>query len=366
MEVFSKAFNRPKDRLSKTKKSIFNSLFFGEKKLKDNEQLFQLAKISYMRNYVSNALETINLCLESGNSEKWEYFAFKANCYEDLSEYKKAIENYEIAIELSENDEDVYALYHQIGFCFLNLKNDNKAKEFYTFALQLKTNLQSKNKEDLEGLDGGVLLGVSLQRIYNNRGNARKNLGELNDAIIDCEKAISIDKNYSNPYLLLSQIYDLKGYQEKSLEFLKASARLGNNSAKNKLDEIGINQTTIGSNSIGNVRFELEQCLKATFEQHDLNKGKLLAEELINKGVNDIIPYLCLSAVYGTQENWRLCEKYSLEGLKFDNNNAMLLNHTGVAMCELGNSNGLKYLEYGKNLGDPNCSGNYNYWRTKI
>ena len=33
MEVFSKAFNRPKDRLLKTKKSIFNSLFFGEKKL---------------------------------------------------------------------------------------------------------------------------------------------------------------------------------------------------------------------------------------------------------------------------------------------------------------------------------------------
>ena len=61
------------------------------------------------------------------NQEKWEYFAFRANCYEDLQEYKKAIENYEIAIELSENDEDVYALYHQIGFCYLNLKNDLKA-----------------------------------------------------------------------------------------------------------------------------------------------------------------------------------------------------------------------------------------------
>ena len=366
MEVFSKAFNRPKDRLLKTKKSIFNSLFFGEKKLKDNEQLFQLATTSYLHNDVKNALKTINSCLESRNSEKWDYFAFRANCYEDLQEYKKAIENYEIAIELSENDEDVYALYHQIGFCYLNLKNDSKAKEFYTYALQLKTNLQNNNKEDLEGLDGGVLLGVTFQRIYNNRGNAKKNLGELNEAIEDCEKSISIDRNYSNPYLLLSQIYDLKGMKEKSLEFLKVSARLGNNYAKKKLDEIGVNQTTINSNSIGNVRFELEQCLKATFEQHDLNRGKLLAEELINKGVNDIIPYLCLSAVYGTIENWRLCEKYSLEGLKYDKNNAMLLNHTGVAMCELGNPNGLKYLEYGKNLGDQNCSGNYNYWRNRI
>ncbi len=228
MEIFSKAFNRPKKRLSKTQKSIFNFLFFGEKKIKDNEQLFQLATTSYLHNDVNNALKTINSCIESGSNEKWDYFAFRANCYEDLQEYKKAVENYEIAIELSENDEDVYALYHQIGFCFLNLKNDNKAKEFYTYALQLKTNLQSKNKEDLEGLNGGVLLGVSFQRIYSNRGNAKKNLGELNEAIVDCEKAIEYGEDYSNPYLLLSQIYDLKGDDEKSFENIEIAAILGN------------------------------------------------------------------------------------------------------------------------------------------
>lgn len=228
MEIFSKAFNRPKNRLAKTQKSIFNFLFFGEKKIEDNVQLFQLATTSYLHNDVNNALQTINSCIESGSNEKWDYFAFRANCYEDLQEYKKAIENYEIAIELSENDEDVYALYHQIGFCYLNLKNDIKAKEFYTYALQLKTNLQSKNKEDLEGLDGGVLLGVSFQRIYNNRGNAKKNLGELNEAIIDCEKAIEYGEDYSNPYLLLSQIYDLKGDDEKSFENIEIAAILGN------------------------------------------------------------------------------------------------------------------------------------------
>lgn len=305
MDIFSKAFNRPKNRLSKTKKSIFNTLFFGEAKLKDNEKLFQLATTSYLHNDVNNALKTINSCLEAGSSEKWEYFAFRANCLEDLKEFKKAIENYEIAIELNENDEDVYALYHQIGYCYLNLKIDEKAKEFYTYALQLKSHLKSKNKEDLEGLDGGVLLGVTFQKMYNNRGNALKNLGEFNNAIIDCEKAISIDRNYSNPYLLLSQIYTQIGNNEKSLECLKVSARLGNNFAKKKLEEIGVNQTSINSNSTGNIRFELEQCLKATFEQHDFNRGKLLAEELINKGVQDIIPYLCLSALYATRENWK-------------------------------------------------------------
>jgi len=111
---------------------------------------------------------------------------------------------------------------------------------------------------------------------------------------------------------------------------------------------------------------ELENCLKVTFEQHDLYNGKLLAEELINNGVNDIIPYLCLSAVYWTLENWKLCKKYSLEGLRFDNNNAMLLNHTGVAMCELGECIGLRFLEHGENIGALDCKRNFNYWRNRI
>lgn len=366
MEIFSQAFNRPKNRLSKTQKSIFNTIFFGKDKLKDNDRLFILAKSSYSNNDIQNALKYINLCLESGSNDRWEYFAFKANSLEDLGDFSEAIRNYETAIELSENDESVYAQYHQIGYCYLNLNNDKKAMDFYTYALQLKIHIQSKNKIDLEGLDGGILLGVPLKRIYNNRGNALKNLNELAKAIEDCNSAIKLDENYSNPYLLLSQIYSLMGNEEKALEKLKTSSRLGNNQAKKMLDKIGVKRTVINNNSSGILRSRLEECLITTFEQHNSLEGKRLSEALINEGVNDITPYLCLSAVYGRQENWRLCEEYSLEGLKYDNNNAMLLNHTGVAMCEQGKVNGIRYLEHGKNLGDSNCAGNYDYWKNRI
>ncbi|WP_028123696.1 tetratricopeptide repeat protein [Epilithonimonas tenax] len=228
MEIFTKAFGRTRNKLSKSKKSIFNSIFFGEKKINENEKLFQVATTSYLHNDIANALKNIDTCLKSGSTEKWEYFAFRANCLEEKREYKKAIEDYEVAIELNVYDENVYALYHQIGFCYLNLNNNEKAVEFYTYALQLKNHLKNKGKEDLEGLDGGVLIGVPFKRIHNNRGNALKNLNRFDDAITDCEKAIEYDENYSNPYLLLSQIYSLKGNEEESIENLEFSAILGN------------------------------------------------------------------------------------------------------------------------------------------
>lgn len=153
---------------------------------------------------------------------------------------------------------------------------------------------------------------------------------------------------------------------EKALEKLKRSARLGDEKAKEKLEEIGVTQSTVNSSAIGNTRVELERCLRLTFEEHNLTAGKLLAEKIINSGIQDLIPYLCLSAIYGTSEDWRNCEIYSVKGLQFDENNFMLLNHTGVAMCEQGNRNGLVYLRKGAELGDANCLNNYRYWQQRI
>lgn len=153
---------------------------------------------------------------------------------------------------------------------------------------------------------------------------------------------------------------------EKALEKLKRSARLGDETAKEKLQEIGVNQSTVSSSTTGNTRIELERCLRLTFEEHNLTVGKQLAEKLISSGVQDLIPYLCLSAIYGTSEDWKNCEEYSIKGLRFDKNNFMLLNHSGVAMCEQGNRNGLTYLRKGAELGDTNCLNNFRYWQQRI
>lgn len=237
MGIFEKAFGnkRPKN----TKKRTFGNIFKG---LSSNYlQSYQKAISDYSAKNLQSALNNIDKTIEKADVNDWKHFAFRANIYEDLGRYEKAIKDYEIAIGYSSSDIYVYALYHQIGFCFLSLGNDNKAIEFYSYAIELKSqHPNTEHNPDQEGMDLGVLLGVPFKRMYNNRANAKKNIGKLNEAVEDCKKSLNYDKNYSNPYLMLSQIYSSAGQEEKAIEFLKISAQLGNRSALSTLKQIGL------------------------------------------------------------------------------------------------------------------------------
>ncbi len=167
----------------------------------------------------------------------WKKSAYKANLLEDTKRFQEAIAEYINAIDKAGEDQTVYALYHQIGYCYLNLGNDKKASQFYTYAIDLKSEVQG---QDLEGLDNGVLLGVPFKRMYNNRANAQMNQGNLNEALTDCQASLSYDKTYSNPYLLLAQIYSKAGNESEAIKNMKISAQLGNKSAKSYLVSAGI------------------------------------------------------------------------------------------------------------------------------
>lgn len=236
MNIFEIAFSRKRSSFENEKTS--NSIFYGNKGKDDSEKFFILAETSYLHNDLSNALQMINQSIEMGGNSNWKNFAFKANCLEDLQVYNDAIKNYEKAIELNGNDADVYALYHQIGFCYLTIGNNEKAEEFYTYAIDLKQEFQKTGKEDLEGLDGGVLIGIPFNRMYNNRANARKNQNKLNEAFEDCKKSISFDQDYSNPYLLLSQIFSKAGQEQEAIKYLRISAQLGNPNAIRMLNQL--------------------------------------------------------------------------------------------------------------------------------
>jgi tetratricopeptide (TPR) repeat protein len=188
-----------------------------------------------------DALASINIVIKKSDINDWQHYAFRGNVYEDLREYKQAITDYEQAIKFNANEIQVYALYHQIGFCYLSLGNNQKAFEFYTQAIDLKKqHPNSLQNKDLEGMDGGVMLGLSFKKMYNNRANALKNLGKLNEAVEDCKKSLSFDKNYSNPYLMLSQIYSKAGQEQEATKYLQISAQLGNQSAISILRQLGI------------------------------------------------------------------------------------------------------------------------------
>jgi hypothetical protein len=153
---------------------------------------------------------------------------------------------------------------------------------------------------------------------------------------------------------------------KKFLGLLKKDARLGDETAKQKLDELGVNQHKADSFAVGLEREKLERCLQLTFELHDSVEGRKLSEQLINDGVKDIIPWLCLSAIYGTLEEWNKCAYFSLKGLEYNENHTMLLNHLGVSMCYESDRNGLDYLKRGMILGDEGCKANYEHWRYRM
>lgn len=236
MDVFEKAFGHK--RRGNTKKRTLSNIFKG---LNSGYVIFyDAATKDYLNGNLHEALSNINKAIDKSDINDWCHYAFRANVYEDLKNYQQAISDYKQAIEYALDDITVYALYHQIGHCYLNLNNNHKASEFYTYSINLKKqHPNTENCPDQEGLNGGVILGIPLKKMYNNRGNASLNLGLLNDAITDCEMAINLDKNYSNAYLLAAQIYAKKGNQEQALTFMMISANLGNRTAISMLQRLG-------------------------------------------------------------------------------------------------------------------------------
>jgi tetratricopeptide (TPR) repeat protein len=237
METFENAFRRA--RTENTKKRTFANLLGG---ISSNYLTFYQSAINaYNNQNLNSALENINKTIEKSDINDWKHLAFRANVLEDLGKLQDAMSDYEKAIEFSGNDINVYALYHQIGFCYLNLGNNTKAVEFYSYAIELKhRHPNTASNQDSEGMDMGVMLGIPFKRIYNNRANAYLNLGQLDESLEDCKKSISYDKNYSNPYLVLANVYSKAGQEAKAIEYLKISAQLGNRNAQSTLREIGL------------------------------------------------------------------------------------------------------------------------------
>jgi len=245
--IFSKAFGRERNKNLRNPNRELRDL--GNALNEDMRYVvyFQTAIDNYYSNDFNNAVQFVNNAISVCPFDHWRHFAFRGNIFEEVGQYEDAIQDYVNAIDIYGNDIYVYALYHQIGWCFLNLKNDTKAVEFYTYAIELKK-LHPNNEynEDLEGMDNGVVVGKEFKQMYVNRGNSLKNIGKLDDARKDCLEAINLDKNYSNPYLLLHQIFDKANIKDKALLFLETAAEMGNQNAIRMLKqykwEVGINQ----------------------------------------------------------------------------------------------------------------------------
>lgn len=331
------------------------------------KQLFQKANDLYISGFYDKSLELINQILSLSKVNNWKYLAFKANVLEDLKKYQDAIANYSRAIEWSNNEAQVYALFHQIGFCYLSLGSNSKAEDFYTTAINLKTkHPNTKFIPDIEGMDGGVMLGVKFARMYNNRGNARKNLKKFNEALLDCEMALKIDPYYANTYLLKGQIKYEQGKVDEAIQLIKKSSDLGHKSAINILNEINQKESFKKNSSVKeDPDVVLKRALNAS-DNGNYNEAIRLGHELLNE-YNSPTGYYVLGIVYTIVEKYDLALNNCLETNKYFTDVPDNLNRLGVCYCSLGNiPQGLTYFKRGMQLGDSNCRGNYNYWINQL
>lgn len=362
--------------------SIFKKLFGFEKKENTNTRTFgnldralktgyledyQTAENAYLSGNLGEALNYINSTIKKSDISDWKHYAFRGNVYEDQKKYTEAITDYNKAIELSNSELSVYQLYHQIGYCYLNLGNNKKAEEFYTAAIDIKKkHPNSEYNPDMEGMMGGVMMGLPFERLYNNRGNARKNLGKLQEGFEDCKKAIEHNQTYSNPYLLAAQIQQLAGNLDEAVDFLNHAIKLGNPNAKRVLDSITSTNPQIKSSkpTIDPANL-LNQSMQAC-DNGDYNKAIRLGEELLS--VHGLATgYYALGLVYAVIENYELARQNCLAAYKHFPQETHNLNRLGVSYCCLGNiREGLNYFKKGIELGDANCHENYHYWQQRV
>lgn len=362
--------------------SLFKKLFGFDKKENTNTRTFknmerglnngylldyQIAESAYLAGDPNKALSYINSTIQKSDISDWRHYAFRANVYEDQNNFTEAITDYNKAIELSNSELSVYQLYHQIGICYLNLGNNKKAEEFYTAAIDIKKkHPNSELNPDLEGMMGGVLMGLPFERLYNNRGNARKNLGKLNEGFEDCRKALEYNPNYSNPYLLAGQIQQQAGNIAEAERLLKEAIRLGNPNAKRILDALHSSEPSLQKPKANtDPGLILQQSMQAC-DSGNYDKAVKLGEELLN--VHKLpTGYYALGLVYAVLENWNLAKQNCLEAYKYFPQVADNINRLGVACCYLGNINeGLSYFRKGIELGDTNCKQNFRYWSARL
>lgn len=121
---------------------------------------------------------------------------------------------------------------------------------------------------------------------------------------------------------------------------------------------------------------EYMKLAQEAYQQNNLQLAKKCFRDIVELDERErklhfgMAPYMGLSLIYATFEEWYNCEQITEKALKIEPNNTILLNHMGVAICSQSDNrilNGLYYFKKGFDLGDEtNCGGNYLYWYKKI
>lgn len=337
--------------------SIFKKLF--GKSFYNPEPDYNKSLEAYVSGDHQSAYVLIDNLLSKVNKPEMKHFAFRANVLEDMNKHQEAIADYNKAIELAPAPHNAYPFYHQIGFNYLSLRYNSEAENFYSKAIELKSiHPNTSSDPDIEAFDEGIMKGLPFARMYNNRGNARKNQLKIDEAMNDCRKAISYDKSYSNPYLLIGQLFEIKGDYSEAIKWVEKSVQLGNQSAHKIL--FNLKNRLFGSSPV-EIQQLFDKCMLAC-DNGNYHEAIAGGNRLLNE-MNNPAGHYVLGLAYILMDDNHYAKKHCLEFSKHNPNETNNLNRLGVAYCSLGDKiQGLYYLHKGMQLGDNNCRQNYAYW----
>ncbi len=155
------------------------------------------------------------------------YFAM-ANCYRQLSNLEKAIENYNKAVELNPNDSEIYYI---LGTAYIESNNMKQAGEAFKKSVQLNgsnekakkmlsvvqqkevvSNLETAykmyDKKDYKTALSELNKAAEIYRedpeIYYYRGLTKDELGDYKGAIDDYKMTINLDRRFTSAYFNLA------------------------------------------------------------------------------------------------------------------------------------------------------------------
>jgi tetratricopeptide (TPR) repeat protein len=149
--------------------------------------------------------------------DNWLIYNNRGNAYAGLGNYRQAIEDYSMAIEIRPGYADAY---------------NNRGNAY---------NVLGNYRQAIEDLNRAIEIKPILSEAYNNRGGAYIGLGNHRQAIEDCGRAIEIKPGYAEAYINRSIAYARLGNNNLAVNDLKTAAKLGDERAKNFLRSQGIN-----------------------------------------------------------------------------------------------------------------------------
>jgi class 3 adenylate cyclase len=220
------------------------------------------------------------------------------NIYLEQSDYVKALQHYQKALDLIEtsNKQKASIYYSNIGSIYLVQGIHTKALEQFQKALSLS--------EELNDKDGVAVAYNNIGLIYNEVGDATKAL-EYYQKSVDINKELGDKQGLAESYINIGVIKKADGDYEQALDYQQKSLVL-----EKELD----NRQGIAEvyGEIGEIYAAQDKVLPAL---ENFQKGLALAEELGNKD-KIAYSYINICSLYLKQKNYKRAETLGKNALK--------------------------------------------------